>query len=110
MIAKELISYHIPSASCSATGNDILALMDENLCTHFALVDKGVYHGIISDSEIYDLEDSSLPLRRVKPNLLRPFIDLYSHIYEALSIVHQYQVSIVPVLDEKEQYVGVISL
>lgn len=110
MIAKELISYHIPSASCSATGDDVLVLMDENQCTHIALVDKGTYHGIISDSEIYDLDDSSVPLKQVKPNLLRPFIDVYSHIYEAISIVNEYQISIIPVLDEKEKFIGVISL
>lgn len=110
MIAKELISYHIPSASSSSTGDDVLAMMDENLCTHIALVDKNNYHGIISDSEIYDLEDSSVPLKAVKPNLLRPFVNVYSHIYEAISIVHQYQISIIPVLDDKEKYIGVISL
>ena len=109
MIAKELISYHIPSASCSSSGDEILNWMDEYRSDHCPLVDNGNYHGIISDSEIYDLPDSNLPINKIKPNLVRPFVNVYSHIYEIINLLSQYNISIVPVLDDKEEYIGVIT-
>ena len=110
MIAKEIISYYIPAVSCSASGEDVLALMDEHKCSHYALVDDEVFHGVISDNDIYDLEDSNAPLNSVKKNYIRPFVSVYSHIYEVISIAYEFQLSLIPVVDDKGHYGGVISL
>lgn len=109
MIAKELISFHIPSISCNDSGADALALMDDNRVSHIAVVEGDDYKGLISDSEIYDLEDESLPLSKVKPNLMRPFVNGFSHSYEIISLLSDFNITAIPVLDDKEQYLGVIS-
>ena len=110
LIAKELISLHIPSIPFSNTGEDALVLMDENRVSHIAVVDGGEYKGLISDSEIYDLDDESLPLNKVKPNLMRPYINGFSHLYQVIALLSKFNISAIPVLDDKEQYLGVISV
>lgn len=109
MIAKELISYHIASISCGDEGEKALGLMDENRVSHIAVVDNGEYHGLISDNEIYDLEDSFAPLNKVKLNLIRPFVNSFSHIYEIIAIFNKFNISTLPVIDDNEQYIGVIA-
>lgn len=110
MVAQELLSYHIPSISCGDEGEKALGIMDENRVSHIAVVDGGEYHGLISDNDIYDLEDSFAPLNKVKPNLIRPFVYSHSHFYEIIAIVNEFNLSVIPVLDDQDQYVGVIAL
>ena len=108
MIAKELISIHIPSISFTDEGEKALGLMDENRVSHIAVVNNGEYHGLISDNEIYDLEDSFVPICKVKPVLIKPFVKQYDHIYDILSVFAENNITALPVLDEDDQYLGVI--
>lgn len=110
MVARELLSYHIPSISCGDNGEKALSIMDENRVSHVAVVDSDEYHGLISDNDIYDLEDSFAPLNKVKPNLIRPFVYSYSHLYEIIAIADEFNLTAVPVLDDEDQYVGVVGL
>ena len=110
MIAKDLISYHIPSASSSATGDDILSIMDEHRISHIPIVDKENYHGIISEDEILDLEDPSKAIKNIKSNLNRPFVSVYSHIYDAIKVLTDYKITTIPVLGEQQEYLGLIAI
>ena len=108
MIAKELISYHIPSISCIDEGEKALQIMDENRVSHIAVVDNGVYHGLISDTEIYDLEDTFVPLNKVKPILIKPSVKQYDYIYDILTVFSDNNITALPVLDDNDEYIGVI--
>lgn len=108
MIAKELISIHIPSISCTDEGEKALGVMDENRVSHIAVVDNGEYHGLISDNEIYDLDDTFVPLNQVKPVLVRPFVKQYDYIYDILSVFADNNITALPVLDDNDQYIGII--
>ncbi len=108
MIAKELISYHIPSISCIDEGEKALQIMDENRVSHIAVVDNGVYHGLISDTEIYDLEDTFVPLNKVKPILIKPSVKQYDYIYDILTVFADNNITALPVLDDNDEYIGVI--
>ena len=110
LIAKELISLHIPSISCTDSGEKALEIMDENRVSHLAVVEDGEYRGLISDNEIYDLDDDSLPLSEAKLNLNRPYVKGFSHSYEIIALISEFNLSAIPVLDDKEQYLGVISI
>ena len=108
MIAKELISIHIPSISFSDEAEKALRLMDENRVSHIPVVDNGEYHGLISENEILDLEDTFLPLNQVKSILTRPSVKMYDYIYDILSVFSQNNITALPVLDDNDQYIGVI--
>lgn len=110
MIAKELISIHIPSISCGEQPEKALGFMDENRVSHIAVVDDGIYHGLISDSEIYDMEDTFIPLNKVKPVLIKPQVNQYDHIYDVIAVFSETNITALPVLDENEHYLGVIGL
>ena len=110
MIAKELISIHIPSISFKDDGEKALRVMDENRVSHIAVVDNGEYHGLISDNEIYDLDDTFVPLDQVKPVLIKLFVQPFDHIYDILTVFAENNITALPVLNEDDQYLGVIGL
>ena len=108
MIAKELISIHIPSISRNDDGEKALLIMDENRVSHLAVVDNGQYHGLISDTEIYDLDDTFVPINKLKPVLMNTSVKQYDYIYDILGIFAENNITALPVLDDNEQYLGVI--
>lgn len=108
MIAKELISIHVPSVSYNDEAERALFEMDENRVGHLAVVDDGEYYGLISDNDIYDLEDTFQPIKKVKPHLIRPFVKQYDYIYDIIAAFSGGQFSVLPVLDDNDKYIGVI--
>ncbi len=108
MIAKELISIHIPSISRNDDGEKALLIMDENRVSHLAVVDNGQYHGLISDTEIYDLDDTFVPINKLKPVLMNTSVKQYDYIYDILGIFAENNITALPVLDNNDQYLGVI--
>tara|TARA_Y100000766_G_scaffold119606_1_gene102693 strand:- start:1751 stop:2413 length:663 start_codon:yes stop_codon:yes gene_type:complete len=108
LIAKELISIHIPSISRNDDGEKALLIMDENRVSHLAVVDNGQYHGLISDTEIYDLDDTFVPINKLKPVLMNTSVKQYDYIYDILGIFAENNITALPVLDDNEQYLGVI--
>lgn len=99
---------HIPSISWNDEGEKALLVMDENRVSHIAVVDNGEYHGLISDNEIYDLDDTFVPIKKVKPILIKPFVKQYDYIYDILSVFAANNITAIPVLDDNDRYIGII--
>ncbi len=99
---------HIPSISWNDEGEKALLVMDENRVSHIAVVDNGEYHGLISDNEIYDLDDTFVPIKKVKPVLIKPFVKQYDYIYDILSVFAANNITAIPVLDDNDRYIGII--
>ena len=109
MRAKELISYDLPCLKPQNSGDEALVMMDENKVSHVALVKEGEYLGLISDNDIYNFfEDTSDLIKNQKLSLMRPFVRSQDHVFEVIKIMGEARISVVPVLDDKENYVGSI--
>ncbi len=110
VLAKELISYHIPSVNLTELGDSALETMDDNKCSQLPIVEDGVYLGLISDEEILDCLDSSVSIQKIKSKFIAPAVRHDSHVYEALLILTQFKLSIVPVLGKNDEFLGAISI
>jgi acetoin utilization protein AcuB len=110
VIAKDLIAFDIPGVSLNSSLETALNLMEENKCSHLAVVDNGIYHGIISENKIFDLADHSKKINEAFSQLLKPAVKYNAHVYQVLSVVNEFMITCVPVLDNKEKFIGVISL
>lgn len=110
MIAKSLISYYVPSVSSDSEGEKALAIMDENRISHLPVVDKGSYTGMISDDLVYDMDDPFQPISSQKATLIRPYVRAYHHLFTVMDRLSDFKVTAIPVLDEKEEYLGLITI
>ncbi len=109
MLASELISYDLPFLKPQNSGDDALAMMDENRVSHIPIVKDGEYLGLISDNDIYNFfEDTGDSIKKQKLALMRPFVRLQNHLFEVIKIMGEAKISVIPVLDDKEKYVGSI--
>ncbi len=109
MLAKDLITDLIPPLKITDTGLMAINWMDEFKVSHLPIIDKGDYLGIISDTEILDLNITDEQLGKQKLSLIRPSVKENQHIYEVIKLVSNLKLTTIPVLDEHEKYVGLIS-
>ncbi len=110
MTAQDLISYEIQSIDLSSDLKQALQLMEENRCEHLALIENDVYKGLLSEADILDLEEQGKSIREMSSELIKPFVNFHAHIYQVISTVNEFSISCIPVLNDENKFLGVISL
>ena len=108
MLAKDLITDEIPPLKTSDTGLMAINWMEEFKVSQLPIVEKHEYLGLISDTDILDLNITDQELGKSKLSLLRPFVYESQHIYEVIKLASSMKLSVLPVLNTPEHYVGII--
>ncbi len=109
MLAKDLISDVVPALRTSDTGIKALSYMDIFRILHLPIVNNTEFLGLISDRDIYDLNMADEPIGNHTLSLIRPFVTYNQHIYEVIELAARLELTSIPVLDEKNNYLGVIN-
>jgi CBS domain-containing protein len=110
MLAKEMISDVIPSLRTSDTGISALNWMDIFKVSHLPIVNDIDFLGLVSETDIYDLNQPEEPIGNHQLSLVRPYINENQHILEAMEMASRLKLSLVPVLDHRKHYLGVITI
>jgi CBS domain-containing protein len=109
MLAKDLISDVIPSLKTSDTGLDALNWMEAFRVSHLPIVNNRVFLGLISDVDIYDLNSAEEPLGNHRLSLMKPYVFDHMHIYDVIEISSRLKLSVIPVLNQEKEFLGVIT-
>ena len=110
MLARELITDVIPPLKTSDSGIKALHWMDEFRVSHLPIVNNSEFLGLITDTDILDLNAPEEALGNHPLSMIRPFVYESEHIFEVLKMVARMNLSLVPVLDADNNYLGNISL
>lgn len=110
MQAKNLISDIIPYLRVSDSGEKALTWMEIFRISHLPIVDNNELLGIISDTDIYDLNSIKEAVINHNLSLLKPYVIENQHIYDVLNIVSNLKLTLVPVLSTEKKYLGAISM
>jgi acetoin utilization protein AcuB len=110
MKAIELITEEIPPLVHTDTGDKALRWMDEFKVSHLPVLKNGNFVGVISESDILDKMDLDETLDKLFDHLPRPFVFDNVHLYEALAIISELKLSVLPILDKTEKYLGCTSI
>jgi len=109
MIAEELITYEIPPLKPTDTGTKVLQWMEEFKVKDMAVVKSKKYIGIIEEADLLDRNNISDKLESYTLNLKKPFVYKQQHIFDVIGLFVQHDVDVLPVLNEKEEYLGLIT-
>lgn len=110
MLAKDLITDEVPPLKTSDTGLMVINWMDEFKVSHLPIVNNHEYLGLISDTDILDLNITDEEIGKYKLSLIRPFVKENQHVYEVIKMISNMKLTVLPVLDENENYLGLIPL
>ena len=109
MVAKDLISEVIPSLKTSDPGQTALNWMEIFKISHLPIVNNQEFLGLISDTDIYDMNQPNEPVGNHALTLFKPFVTTEQHIFEVIGLASRLKLSVVPVLDSNNNYKGVIT-
>ncbi len=109
MVAKDLISEVIPSLKTSDLGQTALNWMEVFRVSHLPIVNNQEFLGLISDTDIYDMNQPDEPIGNHALTLYKPYVTTEQHIFEVIGLASRLKLSVVPVLDSKKHYKGVIT-
>jgi len=110
MIAKDLISDVVPVLRESDTGLQALNWMEIFKVSHLPIVRDDIFIGLLSDNDIYDLNQVEEPIGKQKLSLFSPFVTQDQHIYDVIEKVSHLKLTVIPVLIDDEKYLGLITL
>ena len=110
MRAIELITEEIPPLTHTDTGENALRWMDELKVSHLPVLKNGNFVGVLSEADVLDKMHLDEKLDKLFDHLPRPYVFANAHIYEVLAKISEHRVSVLPVLDENEKYLGCTSV
>lgn len=109
MVAKDLISEVVPSLKTSDLGQTALNWMEIFRISHLPIVNNLEFLGLISDADIFDMNQPNEPIGNHALTLLKPYVYADQHIFEVIGLAARLKLTVVPVLDSNDYYKGVIT-
>ena len=110
MTAKDLVSVSVIPLKTSDTGLNALSIMEDIKVSHLPIVNNEEFLGLVAQSDIENLNIPDEPLGNHNLSLTRPFAYSDQNIFEIIRIFSSLKLSLLPVLDRKNNYLGVITL
>lgn len=109
MVAKEFISQTLFPVQTSDTGEEVLNLMQVYHVRHLPIVNHEQLLGVISEEDIL-IHNTHEPIGTYRLSFLRPFSLENEHLFEVMTKMGRYQLTMIPVIDKQENYLGIITM
>lgn len=110
MLAVELIADAIPPVHTSDTIQKVMERMLEFRLRHLPIVNEEQFLGLIADTDLVEENDYQASIGSLALSLVSPYALEDQHIYDVIRLFYEQQLTIVPVLDAKKNYLGLISI
>lgn len=109
MLNKELISGSIPALSPDDSVAHALQLMADYHLSHLPVVKEDAFLGLVSEDELLNASDDTLSISKAAIPLSLVSVHASSHFTEAIRLANEYNLSVVPVVEEQAVWAGAIS-
>lgn len=109
MLLKQLIAHDVPTAAPGDSIDYIHSLFFATQLHQIPIVENEVYLGLIDAKEFQSIDGAPEEMDPLLYQHFRPAIPLSAHPFEALRVLYQYDLSILPVVSEQNEYVGALT-
>ncbi|HTD39950.1 MAG TPA: CBS domain-containing protein [Mucilaginibacter sp.] len=110
MLANELVADTIPPVHTSDSIQKVMERMMEFRIRHLPIVNEEQFLGLISEADLIEENDYQVSIGSLALSLVNPYVLEDQHIYDVIRLFYEQQLTIVPVLDAKKNYLGMISI
>lgn len=108
MLNKELISATIPTLNLKDSVLQALELMSEFHVMQLAVVADNKLLGMVSEDELMNV-DENLTIQTLEPHFGKAAVRANTHFMEAVQVVNDQNLCIIPVVEPENVFVGVIT-
>lgn len=109
MIANQIISNTLSPLKTSDTGEQALTMMNLFHVRHLPIVNNEQFLGIVSEEDLLD-HDLNEPIGSYSLSLFRGYSFEHEHLFELMGKMANYNLTVIPIVDEEENYLGLASL
>lgn len=108
--ARQLLKVDLPVLKAQDDPINALNLMDEYRVGHLPVTENNKYLGVISETVLLGVESILNNEHDPKMQLLKVSVLPDDHILDVLKIASQYHISVIPVADAENNYIGCITI
>lgn len=109
MLIADLITHDIPALKPADTIEQALDWMEEFKVEHLPVLSHKALAGLVSESDLHALHDNQGKIGDHQFRYLRPIIHPQQHAFDALKLMSGMQLTLIPVLDDNDNYVGAVT-
>lgn len=110
MIAEDLINQMIPPLKGSDDAHKAIVWMEEFRCNYMPVVENGKLQGFISEEIILETNDIEKLVKDFDLAGINCYVHLDTHFYDILKVAADNKLQMVGVLDQDQNYCGVITV
>jgi CBS domain-containing protein len=110
MLAVELIADVIPPVHTSDSIQKVVDRMIEFRLRHLPIVNEEEFLGLIAEDDFVGESDYQTSVGALALSLVNPYVLEDQHIYDVIRMFYERQLTVIPVLDAKKNYLGLISI
>lgn len=108
MLAHQLLTTHYPTVSPEDRIGRALQLMEDFDILHIPVLENNKYQGVISKDDLLD-SDEDTPVKSLSAAMFVKYIMSDEHLLTALKIASQNNLTMVPVVDNQQEWLGAIT-
>lgn len=109
MYIEALINHEIPCLRATQTIAEALDMMKDFFVAELPFVDNGRLVALVDEDALLDIADTSATVSESVTLKASPVVATTAHPYEAACRIAEFKLSLLPVIDDQEQYLGVIT-
>jgi acetoin utilization protein AcuB len=110
MLAIELAADVIPPVTTADTIQRAVDRMVEFRTRHLPIVDDGQFVGLLAEDDLIEASDYQAAVGSIALSLINPYVLEDQHIYDVIRVFYERELTVVPVLDNKNKYLGLVSI
>jgi acetoin utilization protein AcuB len=109
VLAESLISHDVVPVKTSDTGHEVLNMMAHYHLSHLPIVNDTQLLGLISEDDILE-NDMDEAIGSYGLSIAKAYCFEDEHLFEIMRRMHEYKLTIMPVINRHEEYQGCIAL
>ena len=110
MTASQLIIESLPPIKLNEKCSKAVSWMSEFKISHLPVVNDNTFEGIISEESLLDFNYKNETIAESNIQLMHVFTYEYQHIFEAMKKMSDNHLTILPILDRNDNYIGSTTL
>ncbi len=109
MLNKEIISITIPFLLLRDSVARAQELMIDFHISHLPVIDDDKLVGLVSEDNLLNAPDTEMPLSAIQATFSKISVQANAYFIEAIQFVNEFNLTVIPVVDKEQEYIGAIS-
>ena len=109
MLTIELINNNIPRLKLKDSVGRALQLINDFRVTHLPVVKDDKFLGLVSEDDLLDQDESKMPIELMQESFIHAAVHENEHFLNAVTCSNQIDSTVVPVINEENELMGVIT-